>query len=883
MKRLLALFLCFAAWALTGQNPALVKSAGGVVPAKSGNGPAPSAGAGFRPVTRAVVVGISDYQSPQIKDLQFADKDAEAFAAWLKGAAGGNVPAENIQLLTNAKATNGQIMTQLYWLVEESQEGDIAIFYFSGHGDVEAKIRGQAGFLLAHDSPHTNYVGSAVNLRDVQAFVSTLSIDKKVRVVLIADACHAGKLAGTDINGSSATAQALSQQFAYEVKIMSCQPNEFSLEGTQWGGGRGLFSWYLVDGLTGLADQNGDGTVNLFEIGRYLEDKVSSVAAPHQQLPMTRGERQTAVSQVNAAALAALIAQKKEQKPELLPSEPRGIADAFFNPRDSVAERKLYENFLAALDSGNLLQPKGSAAVDYYNQLVEKRALQPLHGLMRRNLAAALIDEVQQALNALLDNDPYEANNWKYNPAKYREYPGYLQKAMELLGEKHLMYRSLMAKKLYFEGYNLATNLLDFGKKPAIRDSIAAIAKARYLESLQIEPGAAYVYYAVGSLYYKNVPIRTDSLLVWMQKAVDRSPSWLLPYLDAADELNTSVDDLSGAEAWILKAKTRNPTSYMVLFRLACLHQWQNRPEEANAICRQLIEQRPELANAWEVMSQTQYWIQNDYVASEASDRRALALQPNLFTEGFAFSFAHTHPEKAIAFFEKHLREDTLSAQDKGLFITGLTIALMQLRRFDEAEKWIALMRNENYGIVFLQAILQCEKGRIRLLQNRLAEAEEELPKACHIEPTCTSVSILPFALLGELKYREGKIAEAEAFYRKSISFPFQWNDNAFKNEAFFLYGRFLIRQNRPAEAQAQFGNALKISPRTWHYPMGMALLSAQKGRRKEALNWLEKALNRYYFDKWAIEEEPLFAKIRKAKRFKALMQTHFPEGWEKR
>ena len=39
---------------------------------------------------------------------------------------------------------------------------------------------------------------------------------------------------------------------------MSCQPNEYSIEGEQWGGGRGAFSYHLVDALYGLADANAD-------------------------------------------------------------------------------------------------------------------------------------------------------------------------------------------------------------------------------------------------------------------------------------------------------------------------------------------------------------------------------------------------------------------------------------------------------------------------------------------------------------------------------------------------------------------------------------------------------------------------------------------------
>ena len=54
--------------------------------------------------TRAVVIGISDYQEPLIPDLKYADRDAEAFANWLRTPAGGHVPEENIFLLMNSQS-----------------------------------------------------------------------------------------------------------------------------------------------------------------------------------------------------------------------------------------------------------------------------------------------------------------------------------------------------------------------------------------------------------------------------------------------------------------------------------------------------------------------------------------------------------------------------------------------------------------------------------------------------------------------------------------------------------------------------------------------------------------------------------------------------------
>ncbi len=241
--------------------------------------------------TRAVVVGISDYQDLEIPDLRFADKDAEAFAAFLQSPAGGNLNKNQIVLLTNAKATTAQFSAALDWLIEQSKAGDEAIIYFSGHGDVETKTIANWGFLLTYTTPPTNYIAGAFPIYYLQSVISTLS-QKNVKVVMISDACRAGKLAGSEFGGPQATALNLSKQFANEVKIMSCQPDEFSMEGEQWGGGRGVFSYNLLDGLYGLADRDSDSQVKVKEISRYLEDMVSAQADPQAQNPIVIGDRE---------------------------------------------------------------------------------------------------------------------------------------------------------------------------------------------------------------------------------------------------------------------------------------------------------------------------------------------------------------------------------------------------------------------------------------------------------------------------------------------------------------------------------------------------------------------------------------------------------------
>ncbi|HKK87853.1 MAG TPA: caspase family protein, partial [Saprospiraceae bacterium] len=121
----------------------------------------------------AVVVGISDYQDKGIPDLRFADKDAEAFANFLRSPAGGSLDEDHLKVLINERATAAQFAIALDWLWEVAKENDKVILYFSGHGDVERKSLTQPGYLLCWDAPSRVYLaGGAIALPMFQDVIS---------------------------------------------------------------------------------------------------------------------------------------------------------------------------------------------------------------------------------------------------------------------------------------------------------------------------------------------------------------------------------------------------------------------------------------------------------------------------------------------------------------------------------------------------------------------------------------------------------------------------------------------------------------------------------------------------------------------------------------
>ena len=881
--QVLFLLLLLLAAALPAQEPK------GVLPI------APPSAVNRPPSTvRAVVVGISDYQSPKIPDLQYADRDALAFADWLKSAGGGNVPPANITLLLNTEATMANFATALDGLLSDSKEGDLAVVYFSGHGDVERKTISQPGYLLCRDAPATCYMsGGAFNLRDLQEVVSTLSVQNKARVLVITDACHAGKLAGTDIGGTQLTNQNLIRQFANEVKIMSCQPNEFSLEGEQWGGGRGCFSYHLLEGLTGLADRNADGRVSLLELDAYLKEKVSTDAAPANQIPLVVGSLTAEIARVDPSALAALKkAKASEPDMALAPGNSKGMETAVLLWQDS-STKKMYADFQQALHDGNLLQPEGASAWDLYVLLSDNQDLQPLHGLMRRNLAAAFQNEVQQAINALLDSDPYEVSNWQFHPGKYAQYPRYLEHAIELLGKQHYLYPALQAKKCYFEAYLLTRNDPAAQKDSTHLQGLRRQAKDLLLEAIGLDSNAAYLYHAIAVLYQFNYPAATDSVRYYCQQAMEKAPNWLLPFLDLSYEYSLAKNDYQTAEQWLLRALEKAPDSYLTLERLAWLNQWRNQTDDAIAICLKMIDMKPELFNAYATLGRT-YWIRCEPENQEKWARRSLDFNPCSWaiTDYGEALFRQRRASDAIRFLKGKVAQCTgqhyVSDASWSESIAGLVSGLILFRHDAEALTYIRLedsLRITTFYHVWTQTLY----GKLLILQNRDAEAENVLQHALTIDPTPNALYGLTYALLGVVEQRRGRLQAAEDFFEKGT----HYNGDAYnaymdvftpQEEAHYLYGQYRLAQNQPDQAVALFEQANDYrNHRSYLAHYGLACLHARQGAHDAALDELEKALAFGYPIPEPIYEEPLFKKIRKTKRFKAMLAKNFPPGWENR
>lgn len=227
----------------------------------------------------AVVVGVGKYTS--MPSLKFTDDDAFRFYSHLKSPEGGALPDDQVEILVDEAATRENILKAMRTMFLKADENDVVMFYFSGHG--------LEGCFLPVDFDGYNNKLRHEEIRQI------LKQSKAKHKLCIADACHSGTL---DYSGSLAAkgpAPVSLQRFyqAFEetdggiALLMSSKPEELSLE--DHGLRQGVFTYYLLRGMKGAADTNGDYIVSIKELYNFVYAKVRDYTAG-VQTPVLTGD-----------------------------------------------------------------------------------------------------------------------------------------------------------------------------------------------------------------------------------------------------------------------------------------------------------------------------------------------------------------------------------------------------------------------------------------------------------------------------------------------------------------------------------------------------------------------------------------------------------------
>ena len=449
--------------------------------------------------TRALIVGISKYEF--IDTLQYADRDARMFADYLRQNNFWDINKDDVTLLVNDKAKYGDLTVQLQRIAMVSKPGDNLLFYFSGHGDVETQTLFNRGYLLAYDTYSSNYMANGLRVDDLKDLFITL-LTNNVKVIVVTDACRSGKLAG-GLKGAEFTAAAISSIWKNEIKILSSQPGQLSYEDKKWGNGRGVFSYYLINGLNGEADANKDSSITLSELEMYVGSNVARETGNKQQ-PIFEGPNKFST-----------VIGKITQQPARVNGKTGGnnITRTYKQitlPDDSCFF--YYDKMNVAINAKRLGSADTNSATSFYKKLKYCAKGDDIQFRANGELLSALMNESQEIINnSFVGKKLVGEDDFNYGIDLLQQVID--NNDLKLPHEKHI--RNL---KRYLEVLGITTwqNNVNTDKLELIIDS-----------AIKEEPDAAYLLTAKGTVEMEKG--NWEKAIQFFEQSLGKSPGWLIP------------------------------------------------------------------------------------------------------------------------------------------------------------------------------------------------------------------------------------------------------------------------------------------------------------------------------------------------------------------
>jgi len=235
----------------------------------------------------AIVVGINNYQDTGISDLSKARNDAKLVGKILREQG----EFDQVFVMTddvdprndkeNLYPTKLNIEEKLDSLLRFSEPEDLVVFFFSGHGISDPD---ENGYLVTVDTVTDKQFNTSLRVNDVVQRLKNKGIKKSL---LVLDACR-------DVlySSKSSSRNSLLEKEYTEAEVAatfySTKAGYYSYEDDETD--YGVFTKYLVMGMEGSADSNGDGVVAFSELEQYVQKGVKdwSTKKNKQQKPFTR-------------------------------------------------------------------------------------------------------------------------------------------------------------------------------------------------------------------------------------------------------------------------------------------------------------------------------------------------------------------------------------------------------------------------------------------------------------------------------------------------------------------------------------------------------------------------------------------------------------------
>jgi len=220
----------------------------------------------------ALIIANTEYIDSGLAQLAAPGRDAEDFGRVLKDQ---NIGAfDNVKILLNQLSST--VSESIDEFFDQRKTDDLLVLYFSGHG-----VRDELGslYLAVRNTIRSRLRSTAIKsdyIRDV------MDQSRSKRQVLILDCCNSGAFAQ---GSKAATGVSIGTASAFEgtgygrVVLTASDSTQFAWEGDTIIGktDNSLFTHFLVKGLEGEADRDGDGRITIDELYDYTYEQIVNI------------------------------------------------------------------------------------------------------------------------------------------------------------------------------------------------------------------------------------------------------------------------------------------------------------------------------------------------------------------------------------------------------------------------------------------------------------------------------------------------------------------------------------------------------------------------------------------------------------------------------
>ena len=249
--------------------------------------------AGKKKNSFALVIGISKYREKIIPEVKYAKKDADIMARYLENVVG--IPKANIKLITDSAVTKSDIEAYIGdWLPRRVNKESTVFIYYSGHGAPDP--HGTDAYIVPYEG-HPDFPSKLYPIKNMYESLNKLHAKD---VIVMLDSCFSGT-GGRSVTsvGARPLVISIANPLLSEGKIMvlaASTGNQISSDYDKVQ--HGLFTYYLLKGMRGEADVDGNGIVELIELYEYVKTNVSEKAS----LELNRDQMPLLLPQLNVAS-----------------------------------------------------------------------------------------------------------------------------------------------------------------------------------------------------------------------------------------------------------------------------------------------------------------------------------------------------------------------------------------------------------------------------------------------------------------------------------------------------------------------------------------------------------------------------------------------------